>query len=234
MRARDYYARAARRLAHVEKIKFHAVAGVVLLADDALFLRHYRLGLVVEADEYLVALGLEYRAGDDVSYLVGELLVDNLALRVLELLNDDLARRLSGDASEILGQHLGADDVADLEVLVAAALRLFGRHLRVSVHDLADYLVDLVERYLSALYVDVDFYMLVAALELFVGGDHRGLKARDYRLLGKPLLLFYLFQNFFKIFAKLHFSSPTPFCVMNYFFFFGIFLNVFFCPRCGT
>ena len=55
-----------------------------------------------------------------------------------------------------------------------------------------------------------------------------------YRLLGKPLLLFYLFQNFFEIFAKLHFSSPTPFCVMNYFFFFGIFLNVFFCPRCGN
>ena len=102
MRARNYYARAARRLTHVEEIKFHAVAGVVFLADDALFLRHYRLGLVVEADQYLVSLGLEYGARDDVPYLVRELLVYDLTLRVLEFLDDDLTRRLCRDASEIL------------------------------------------------------------------------------------------------------------------------------------
>ncbi|MPM84370.1 hypothetical protein SDC9_131441 [bioreactor metagenome] len=234
MCARNDDARSARRLPNIQKIKLHPAAGNVLLSENTLLLRHDRLRLVVETDQYLIALSLEYRTGDDISDLVRELLVDHLALGVLKLLYDDLAGGLRRDAPKILWQHLGADNVADFQLLVPPALRLLQSHLRVWISRVLHDLVDLVERELPVFYIDIDLGMLIAALELFIGGDHRGLKARDYRLFREPLFLLYLPENSFEIFSKLHFFPSTPFVVTIYFFFFGIFLNVFFCPVCGT
>ena len=169
MGTRDDDARAARRLAHVEKIKLHAAAGNILLTEDTLLFRHDRLRLVVEADEYLVALSLEYRTGDDVSDLVGELFVHHLTLGVLELLDDDLPRRLRRNAPEILRQHLCTDDVADLELLVSAAFRLFKGHLRVGIDHLFHDLVNLIKRELTVFDIYVDFGVLISALELLIG-----------------------------------------------------------------
>ena len=69
--------------------------------------------------------GLLDDAGHDLALAVDVLLVHDRPLRLADALLDDLLRRLRGDAAEVVGSHVRADDLVrgylrpvELEVVV--------------------------------------------------------------------------------------------------------------------
>ena len=121
------------RLADVLDVGPDPVALAVPLAGNLLRRGHDRLGLP-EVDDEAVALVPLHDAVQDLPLPADELVVDDLALRVLHLLHDDLARRLGGDPPEILGAQPLAEAVAHLRLGVED-LRLLEGHRRLGVDD---------------------------------------------------------------------------------------------------
>ena len=105
VRARDRDLRSAAGLVHLQQVDLEALAGAVVLDAHLLGRRQHRLRLA-EVDVDVARLEAVDDAGDDVAFLAGVLLEDDLALGLAQALQDDLLRRLGGDAAGVLRASL--------------------------------------------------------------------------------------------------------------------------------
>ena len=126
-------------------------------------------------------------AGDDVAFLAGVLLEDDLALGLAQALQDDLLRGLGGDAAGVLREDLDVDDVAEVGV-GRDCLRLVEGDLDLVVLDLFDDGLLGEDAHGAGAAVDLDDEVGVGEGVLLVGGGQRGLHGLEDDLLGQVLL----------------------------------------------
>ena len=183
---------------------------LVALAVHLLGARQERLD-PTEVDEHVVAVArLLDDAGDDLALAVDVLLVHDRALGLADPLLDDLLRGLRGDAPEVVGSHVGADDlvrrhlrpveveilVGDQRVLPLARLLLdpleLGDPLLARLLDEAhlDVLRDLDPEHAElALSVELDLGVASRLGRLLVRREQRVLERGDEDAFLDPLLL---------------------------------------------
>src|SRR5690606_5149517 len=103
--------------AHVVDIGAHAVAGLEMLAREAVLAAHVALA-AAEVDRDVAVFHALDDARDDFARAVLVFLEHALALGVADLLEDDLLGGLGGDAAEIQRRQLVDDETAELDVLL--------------------------------------------------------------------------------------------------------------------
>ena len=179
MGAGDEYLRSLGGAAHLHYVDAQSHPFEVRLALDLLAGGQEGLGgLAARADAQAHRAGAGIDAGDhageDLVLLGGELVVDHPPLGLPHTLDDHLAGGLGGDAAEIAGAHLDADDVAKLGVGQLLPCHLEA-HLGAGVVDLLHHVLLDEHAHGTGLLVGLHGHVVPRALVVPLVGGHQGL-----------------------------------------------------------